>query len=311
MSTLTDRYVHAATRLVQSSTERDELALEVRERIDDTIAALEAGGLDHAGAERQALTDLGDPLRLSAEYRQRPMHLIGPRVFYMWLRVMLIVVCTAAPVVGIITTLATASSGAGVGEVIASGLGSATTVALHCVFWVTLFFAVAERVAPQLSETWNPDMLPASAESTSGRADMIASLVALAIAAALLVWQQIGSPFIGAEGRIPVISPDLWNPWLLIVLVLLGAEAVHAVWLYRSGWTWPVATVNAVIAVAFAAVVVPLLLQHRVLNPDLIAHLGWTGATERGDVIAVVAIIAITLWEIGNGLVRAARRAKA
>lgn len=311
MSTLTERYVHAATRFVQDTNEREDLALELRERIDDTVAALETGDLDHEAAERQALTDLGDPLRLSAEYRQRPMHLIGPRVFYTWLRVTLIVVCTAAPVVGIISTLATASSGAGVGEVIGSGLGSATTVALHCVFWVTLFFAVAERVAPQLSETWNPDMLPASAEPTSGRADMIASLVALTIAAALLVWQQIGSPFMGAEGRIPVISPDLWTPWLLIVLVLLAVEAAHAVWLYRTGWTWPLAAVNAVIAVAFAAVVVPLLLQHRVLNPDLIAHLGWTGATERGDVIAAVVIIAITVWEIGNGLVKAARRAKA
>lgn len=311
MSTLTERYVHAATRFVQDSKERDDLALELRERIDDTVAALEDSDLDHASAERQALTDLGDPLRLSAEYRQRPMHLIGPRVFYTWLRVTLIAVCSAAPVVGIISTLGTASSGAAVGEVIASGLGSALTVALHCVFWVTLFFAVAERVAPTLSETWNPDMLPASVESSSRRTDMIASLVALTLAAALLVWQHIGSPFIGAEGRIPVFSPDLWSPWLAIVLVLLAAEALHAVWLYRAGWTWPVAAVNAVIAVAFAAVVVPLLLQHRVLNPELITHLGWAGATDRGDVIAAVAIIAITVWEIGNGLVKAARRAKA
>src|SRR5690606_6403058 len=119
---------------------------------------------------------------------------------------------------------------------------------------------------------------------------------------------HVSSPIIGDAGdRIPVLDPALWNPWLVLVLVLLAVEAVHAVWLFRAGWTWATATASPVLAVAFAAVVLPLLLQHRVLNPELLAHLGWTGKTDGGDVIAAVITLIITAWEIGAGFVRAAR----
>ena len=116
MSMLTDRYVHAATRFVQDGKEREELGLELRERIEDTITALVENGHDAEEAERKALTGLGDPLLLSAEYRQRPTYLIGPRYFYVYLRILLVAVCTAAPVVGIITALVRASDGGDVGD---------------------------------------------------------------------------------------------------------------------------------------------------------------------------------------------------
>jgi hypothetical protein len=308
MNTLTDRYVHAATRFVQEPTEREELGLELRERIEDTVAALIAEGHDAAGAERQALTELGDPLLLSAEYRQRPTHLIGPRYFYTYLRILLIAVSTSAPVVGLITALAQLSAGGDAGDVIGGGIASMFSVAVHVGFWTTFAFAVLERVAPQVSDTWNPDMLPQTPGGSSRRADLIATLVALVVATAALVWQHVGSPFIGDDGRIAMINPDLWSPWLAIILVLLAAEGVQAVSVYRRGWTWATASTSAVLALAFAAVTLPLLLQHQVLNPELIAHLGWEGRTEVGDTIAAVTIAVITLWEVVAGFVRAARR---
>jgi hypothetical protein len=313
MSTLTERYVHAATRFVQDTDERDELRLELQERIDDTIAALLAQGRDAEEAEREALTDLGDPLLLSDQYRQRNSHLIGPRYFYTYLRVLLIVVCTSAPVVAIVTALLEWSDGGDVGDVIGGGIASGLSVAVHATFWTTAAFAVLERVVPQPPGAWNPDMLPEvpGAGGSTGRTDMIASLVALAIAAAGLVWQHVGSPVFGTDGRIPLLDPDLWVPWLALVLVLLAAEAAQTIWLFRSGWTWAVATTNAAISIAFAAVVVPLLLDHRVLNPELIEHLGWSGQTERGDTIAAAAIVLITVWDVAAGCYRAARRPRA
>jgi len=312
MSTLTDRYVHAATRFVQEPTEREELGLELRERIEDTIAALIADGRDTAEAERWALTELGDPLLVSDQYRQRNSHLIGPRYFYTYLRILLIAVCTSAPVVGIIAAVAALSGGGGPGDVIGGAIGAAFSTAIHVAFWTTAVFAVLERVVPQIPGTWNPDMLPETPSGTSGRTDMVASVVVLGIAAAAVMWQHVGSPFIGEEGRIPMIDPELWNPWLVIVLALLVAEALHAVLVYRKGWTWGVATASAVIAVAFASVTVPPLLQHRVVNAELIAHLGWSGQmADRGESITAFVIIAITLWEVGAGFVRAARRARA
>lgn len=312
MTTLSERYVHAATRFVQAADERRELELELRERIEDTVDGLRTDGVPPEEAERAALVQLGDPLRLSAEYRQRPMHLIGPRFFYTWLRVVVVVAATAGPIVGLITALSEISSGGAVGETIVAGFGTALSVATAAAFWVTLFFAVAERVAPQVSEAaWTPEMLPQLPTGTgtgaSRRTDMIASLVSIAVVTVLLLWQQIGSPFLDDGVRVPVLDPALWVPWLLLLVALLVASGLHAVWLYRSGWTWAVATVNAVVGVAFAAVVVPLLLQERLLNPRLVELLGWSGQLTTGLRIAAASIVAITLWGVVAGFVKAAR----
>src|SRR5690606_8840011 len=99
------------TRFVQSTDEREELRLELLERIDDTVAALLSDGRDAEQAEREALTGLGDPLLLSDRYRQRSSHLIGPRYFYTYLRILLIAVCTSAPIVGVISALLEWSDG--------------------------------------------------------------------------------------------------------------------------------------------------------------------------------------------------------
>lgn len=309
MTDLTARYVHAATRFVQSESERTELKLELRERIEDTVAALEAGGMDHEAAERQALTDLGDPLRLSAEYRQKPAHLIGPRYFYAWLRLLILVVAIAAPIVLVINVLVSISDQAPVGEIIASAFGNAFGVAIQIAFWVTLIFAIVERVAPTAADSWNPDMLPQlpTGSGSNRRSDLIASLVFLTIAAALLVWQQIGSPFFEDGERVPVLDPTLWVPWFWLVLALLVAEAFHAFWVYRDGWTWPATIVNAVLGIAFAAIVVPPLLQDRLLNPELVDLLGWTGMTATTSIATGVFVILVTLWDIGAGVVRTVR----
>lgn len=314
MSTLTDRYVHAATRFVQNENERTELGMELRERITDTIDGLTERGSDPGSAERDALVQLGDPLKLSAEYRQRPMYLIGPRFFYTWWRVLIIAIATSTPIVAVIVALGTLSSGGGVGEVIGGAIGAAFSVAVQCGFWVTLTFVVIERFAPQVSEsTWTPEMLPQLPnDSERGRrADLIASVVMLAITIALMVWQQLASPFLSEGARVPILDPALWVPWLALVVALLVAEIGHAIWVYRSGWTWPVAVVNAVIAVAFAAVVLPLLMQERLVNPELIELLGWSEATGIGYQIGVVTVAVITVWDVVAGFVRAARGRRA
>ncbi|GAB2973544.1 permease prefix domain 1-containing protein [Actinotalea caeni] len=308
MSTLTDRYVYAATRLVQSEDERKELQLELRERIEDTISALEAGGLDRESAERQALTDLGDPLRVTAEYRQRPLHLIGPRFFYMWLRILVIAVSVTAPIVLAINVLVAVSAGETVGQVIVGGFGNAIAVAIHVAFWVTLVFAVVERVAPDSADAWTPDLLPQLPSGGGrGRADLIASIVCLVIFGALLAWQHLGSPFLVDGARVPILDPALWVPELWLVVGLLVLEAVHAFWVYRAGWTWPTALTNVALSVAFAVVVLPVLLQDRLLNPAFVQMQGWEDWTGTGTMIVAAGVVIVTVWESIAGVVRTLR----
>lgn len=315
MSTLTDRYVHAATRFVTAEDERTELTLELRERIADTIDSLREGGLDEDDAERQALTELGDPLRLAAEYRSRPMHLIGPRYYFTWLRLLVTLLAIVPAIIGVIVALAAAGARESAGEIITSGLGAAVGVALQIAFWTTLVFAFIERAAPEgTKETeWTPDRLPELPTSGAARrrGDLIASLVFLVTMAVLLVWQHAGSPFFDGETRLPILGPDLWPVWGSALLALLALEAAHAVWVYVKGWTWAAAAVMTGLSLLFGAILIWLLATDRLFNPALADRLGWDpGWVDTATPFVVTIIVVIVAWESIDALLKAGRRGR-
>ncbi|MBM9465274.1 hypothetical protein JL108_17635 [Aeromicrobium sp. YIM 150415] len=313
MTELTDRYVFAATRFVADQDEREQLDRELRERIADTVDDHRSAGLGPDEAEVRALTELGDPLRLSAAYRERPMYLIGPRYYFAWQRVMVIVLATAPWVVGVIDLIVALSEGEPIGTVIAGTISTIVIVALHVAFWTTLGFAIAERAtSPDDSpHLWTPDRLPQLPES-NGRGklgDLIASLVFLVIVAGLLVWQQFGSLVVVDGERIPVLEPALWRSWIPVMFLLLALEAVHAVWVYRTGWTWPAAIVNLPISLVWGALLGWLFASGRLLNPDFLDRVGLTPDIVDHSKPYVLAVLAIVIaWEIGDGLYKAYRQ---
>ncbi|RLV56193.1 hypothetical protein D9V41_07075 [Aeromicrobium phragmitis] len=316
MSTLTDRYVHAATRFVSAEDERTELALELRERIADTIDDLRARGLAEEQAEWQALSDLGDPLRLAAEYRGRPMQLIGPRYYFIWLRLLVTLLAIVPAAIGVIAALAAAGAREPAGDIIGTGISAALSVALQVAFWTTAVFAFIERAAPDGTEetAWSPEKLPElpDASERHRRNDLVASLVFITTMAALLVWQYVGSPFFDGETRLPILAPDLW-PWRGgALLALLALEAGQALWLYRRGWTWPGAIANIAISLAFGGLLVWLFLTDRLLNPAFIEHVGWDQSwVDSATPFVVVATVAIVAWESIDALLKAGRRGRA
>lgn len=311
MSQLTDRYVHAATRFVTDDDERTELDLELRERIADTIDDLRARGLEESAAERQALTELGDPLRLAAEYRSRPMHLIGPRYYFIWLRLLVTLLAIVPAIIAVIDALAGAGAGESAANVLASAVATALSVAVHIAFWTTLVFALIERAAPDgTKETeWTPDRLPELPTSGAARerTDLIASLVFLVTMAVLLVWQPF---FVGGE-RLAVLDPDLWPWWGGALLALIALEAVQAVWVYLRGWTWPAAGATVALSVAFGAILIWLLTTDRLFNPAFIDHVGWNpGWIESATPFFVTVAVVIVAWESIDALVKAGRRGR-
>ena len=199
-NTLTDRYVWAAGRSVPEA-QRDELERELRERIGDASDALVDEGRTPAEAEHAALTALGDPAALAAEYIGRPLQLIGPRYFLVWWRLLKFLLAVVLPIGVAAVVLGQLLSGADVGEVIGAAVASALSIAVHLGFWTTLVFAILERVpaAPGrrgVDLEWKPEMLPQIADEgrRSRLADLIASLVFLGVFAVVLVWQHFGLP---------------------------------------------------------------------------------------------------------------------
>ena len=99
MTTLTDRYVWAVLRAVPQA-KRAELEPEIRALVADAAEA-HAGHASPEAAERVALTELGDPDALAAQYMDTTRFLIGPRLYPEWERLLRLLLPIVVPIAGI------------------------------------------------------------------------------------------------------------------------------------------------------------------------------------------------------------------
>jgi len=313
MNTLTDRYVWAAARTLPE-TQRAEFGRELRERIGDVIDARVERGAAPADAEHAALVELGDPVQLAASYIDRPLQLIGPKYFLAWWRLLKLLLVIVVPISAAGLLLAQLIAGADIGEMIGTTIGTTLSVGVHLCFWVTLVFAVLER-SPGSSvpvTTWTPEQLPQPRDDArAGRlGDLIASVVFLVLFAVAIVWQQSGAIWIDGERQpIPVLDPALWSFWIPWFLGLIVLEIAFAIVIYLRGWTWVMAGLNVLLNVAFAVPALWLFLSGQLFAPEFVEAIGWPWGEASGVTVAVFvfAVIGVTLWDIVDGFLKAAR----
>jgi hypothetical protein len=311
MNSLTDRYLAATLRSV-AAPRRGEIATELRTSIEDMIEGRLAAGLTAGAAERAVLTELGDPDQLAARYAGRRLQLIGPRYYLIWLRLLRLLLSVVPGVVGIVVGVVEATARDNAGGAIGAGIAAALQTAVQTAFWITLVFAVLERVdTPLHLPAWTVDQLPdSSVERTVKLADTCASIAALLLAIGFLIWQHFESVLTGDGNRLPLIDPALWRSWLPVLLAVLVASIGLEIAKYRAGrWTRRLVAVNAALDLAFAVPVVWLLLSHRLLNPGLVQRFAWLREGGVDDVarVGVVVIAAITIWDVIDSAVKARR----
>jgi len=301
MSTLTDRYVFAATRSLREP-RRSEIARELSASIDEMAAARVDQGEPDDQAEREVLLGLGDPAALAVEYAERPTYLIGPALFPVYWRVTWLILAIAPVTVGLISALVEIADEPDVWPGIGEGIGTAFSVAIQVAFWSTLTFAIIERAGgtAHLPE-WSLDRLPALPRKTQVTlADTVASLVVIGLVIVLLIAQNFRS-FVpdGGDDAIAVLDPDLWSPWLALLVGVLVLSAAVEIWKYRVGrFTWPITGATAALSIAFAVPVIWLASQDRLLNPAFVTALDLSRDTV--DAIGVVTICVVAAVEIGT-----------
>ena len=312
MNTLTDRYVWAAARTLPE-TQRAEFGRELRERIGDVIDARVERGAAPADAEHAALVELGDPVQLASSYIDRPLQLIGPKYFLTWWRLLKLLLVIVVPISAAGLLLAQLISGAEVGEMIGTTIGTAISVGVHLCFWVTLVFAVLERSPGTVPlTTWTPEQLPQPRDDArAGRlGDLIASVVFLVLFAIAIVWQQSGAIWINGERQpIPVLDPALWSFWIPWFLGLIVLEIAFAVVIYLRGWTWVLAGINVLLNVAFTVPALWLFLSGQLFAPEFVEAIGWPWGEASGVTVSVIVfgVIGVTVWDIIDGFLKAAR----
>lgn len=249
-ATLTDRYVDAAMRTVPEK-QRSDLGDELRVSIADQIDARVENGESPDAAEVAVLTELGDPDKLAAGYTGRVLHLIGPRYYLDWWRLLklLLWIVPACVVfgIGLGQTLAGQNPGTTIGQMV---LGAMQAI-LQVSFWTTLVFVILERTGHETMDAgpWTPARLPEPKQTGAALGDAIAVIVCLLVTAGAIVW-DLTLGFVPGH-HVSILNPQLWPEAVIALFIVMALRAGVAVVVFvRGRWTPVLATINTFLALA-------------------------------------------------------------
>lgn len=306
-STYTDRYVSVVVKHLPADQHAD-VEAELRSSIADAV---------DAGADESAvLNDMGDPERLAATYAERPLQLIGPRLYLQWKRLLVLLLWIVVPIVAAVTAIGGALGDQGPWAVIGQTIGAAwVTLAMIC-FWVTAVFAAIERWGgtdiDEIDAPWTVDKLPEPTTATVTWAETAWSAATIVLMATFLVWQQL-FPWVHTDDgeALPVINPELWTFVLPTLLAVMLVELVVVIARQSRGrWTMGDWWVTLGINIAAAALLLPPLLGHTFLNREAFAAMGWPDANapfglETTELIIAAVLVITALSDVIGGFVKA------
>lgn len=313
MSTsLIDRYIDATIRTLPAAAQEDVRA-ELAASIADDVDARREQGESAASAEREVLTALGDPSILAARYAERPLHLIGPRYYLAWWRLLKLLLAIVPACVVVAVALGQTLAGAGIGTIIGQAIATALSVAVHLAFWVTLVFVVIERTGTDTGIAWSLDDLPDARDQGRSLGDLVASLVFLAIMAGALLWDHFRGVVLTDGAWVPLLHPGLWPGWVAVLFLLIAAEAVLAFVIFARGWSFPAATVNAALSVVVLSLALTGLGRGILVNPELVRFFAAEAGADVPRILAVIfgfSVAGVCVWDGIDGFLKARRAAR-
>ncbi|MFH8472608.1 HAAS signaling domain-containing protein [Streptomyces sp. NPDC018000] len=311
-TTLTERYVNEVVRRLPAD-QRDDIADELRAMIADTVEARDPAGAQ--SAEREVLTEMGDPIRYAARYTDRPLALIGPDYYPTYVRLLTLLLSTVLPAITVVFVLMELADTQDVGAAVGEGVSTVLTVGAQMIAGLTVVFALAERVRNrdgELARTadWTLDDLPEERQPDKGGVVACAGAAWYTLLISLIVWQHVAKPFRadGDSQGIEVLDPALWSGWIWPVLVgLAGMLAVSLARVTARGWTVRLAVLNAVAQAVFALPLAWVLHRRLLFNPDFLEVAGTDALTQQVYSGAAVIVLVMGVSAVVTGF-RSVRR---
>ena len=116
-----------------------------------------------------------------------------------------------------------------------------------------------------------------------------------------VVWQQVNPPVRVDGESVPVLAAGLWSGWMWVLLALLGGQLL-VVWLVHRArrWTVALAAAGLVVDLAFAAVIVGLVLADRFFDGvfvEAVTRAGWESAARDLAYATVLSVVVIIVWD--------------
>ncbi|WP_071394373.1 HAAS signaling domain-containing protein [Bacillus tuaregi] len=288
---LIEIYIQEVTRRLPEKN-REDIGLELKSTIEDMLP-------DEYSEQdvRAVLEKLGSPVLLASRYRDRPMHLIGPRYFDLYVS-LLKMILPIAGTVALISMIAAYFVGYNGEEAVmnviitifSKGIWTLIEVGMQVFFWLTLTFAIIERADKSNDhlpltknyKPWTPDDLkdipyiPKKREIT--KFEVFGGFFWTAIWASIYFYaDHLVGVYEGGGGRLDFIMPALNQEVLLsywpAVLVVIVIEIALYLYKYIKGqWIQKMAVLNTIHEVIATGLFIFILSNSDLLEKDFVSY---------------------------------------
>lgn len=287
---LIELYIQEVTRRLPEKNRAD-IALELQSTIEDMLPE------DYTEQDvKTVLLKLGDPVTLASGYRDRPMHLIGPRYYdvYISLLKMILPIAAVISLIALVGDNPFRDTGNTVMEailkIIGKGISGIISTGIQVFFWLTLSFAILERLDTSKDQSpvtkdlkpWTPENLKDIPNISKKKAvpmiEVFASLLGLSVFAALYfnaanllgVYEKRNGSLIFVT---PSFNQDVLNSyWLLVSCVIIIGVLLAIYKLFLGRWTLKLALFHAIYQLLYTLAFIIIISNPDLLNPEFLAY---------------------------------------
>jgi hypothetical protein len=287
---LIELYIQEVTRRLPEKNRAD-IALELQSTIEDMLPE------DHTEQDVKAvLLKLGDPVTLASGYRDRPMHLIGPRYYdvYISLLKMILPIAAVISLIALVGDNPFRDTGNTVMEailkIIGKGISGIISTGIQVFFWLTFSFAILERLDTSKDQSpltkdlkpWTPENLKDIPNISKKKAvpmiEVFASLLGLSVFAALYfnaanllgVYEKRNGSLIFVT---PSFNQDVLNSyWLLVSCVVIIGVLLAIYKFFLRRWTLKLALFHAIYQLLYTLAFIIIISNPDLLNPEFLAY---------------------------------------
>jgi hypothetical protein len=294
---LIEVYIQEVTRRLPEKN-REDIALELRSTIEDMLP-------DEYSEEdvKAVLEKLGSPVSLANGYRDRPMHLIGPRYFdvYVTLLKMILPIAAVISFISMIAEYVIGYHGDGaiinvVLDMVGSGIWKIIEVSIQTFFWFTLVFAILERTDKGKDEhpltarlqKWTPDDLKSVTyipkKKAISKCEVFGGFLWTAIWATIYFYaNHLVGVYVGDQDGLEFVTPSLNQEILLqfwpIVGMVIGLEIILSLYkLIKGQWTKKMAILNTILQVIATIGFIVIVITPNLLTKEFITIMADTFA---------------------------------
>jgi len=322
MSNLIEIYIQEVTKRLPEKN-REDIALELHSTIADMLP-------ENPQQEDiyKALKKLGDPVLLASGYREHPMHLIGPRyydIYITMLKMILPISIGISLIIQFSIYLIDYNGVETISNIVSSLIGSIISsiveVSIQVFFWLTIIFALVERIDNEKNlplnmnfKNWTPDDLkniehiPKRKKIT--QLDVFASLMWTAIWAALYF---NADHFIGIfEGgrdnldfTIPAFNEEVLSQYVGFILIIIVLEVIFNIAkLIKGQWTKALILYSALLEIFTSIIFIIILSNPKLLNEQFTTYIAnYFSVSEqimesRLVFGAILILIVFSLWHL-------------